>query len=459
MSTTVAVTPLKDEVKASIKLGYPLILTNLSQVALVTTNLVFIGQLGKTELAAGSLSSSLYHAFMIFSLGLVSATMPMLATSLGKNRHDIRQVQQIVRHGFLTALLICIPFWLILWNADKLLLALGQNPDTVDIAIRYVRVVQWSLLPYLGYIVIRSFFAALEKPLWTLAMAFIGMLINALFGWLFIFGHAGLPKLGVAGAGLATLITNLSMFFGMVVLVQRHALFRRYRIFMNFWQWNIKQLADVWRLGIPIAITFVLETLVFYAAVLMMGIIGDTSLAAHAIAMQVCSISYMIPLGFGQVATIRVGRAMGRANPHDAVQAGWVAYALGVGFMALAALVIWWKPEPLIRLFINANAPENRAVIITAVQFLFFAALFQLTDGAQAVAAGALRGLYDTRTPMLLALFGYWVLGVPIGAFLAFGLDLEGVGIWMGFVSGLSVVSVLLTLRWWRHGKRLLERP
>lgn len=457
--SSATVTSLKNEVKASVKLGYPLILTNLSQVALVTTNLVFIGQLGKTELAAGSLSSSLYHAFMIFSLGLVSATMPMLATSLGKNRHNIRNVQQIVRHGFLTALLICIPFWIILWNADKLLVALGQNPDTVEIAIRYVRVVQWSLLPYLGYIVIRSLFAALEKPLWTLVIAFLGTLLNALFGWLFIFGHAGMPKLDVAGAGLATLITNLAMFCGMIFLVQRHTLFRRYRIFLNFWHWNIKQLIEVWRLGIPIAVTFVLETLVFYAAVLMMGLIGDTSLAAHAIAMQVCSISYMIPLGFGQVATIRVGRAMGKANPRDAVQAGWVAYVLGVGFMALAAGVIWWQPEALIHLFINANAPENRAVIITAVQFLFFAALFQLTDGAQAVAAGALRGLYDTRTPMLLALLGYWVLGVPIGAFLAFGVDMEGVGIWIGFVSGLSVVATLLTLRWWRHGKRLLERP
>lgn len=458
MNKNVLRTRLWDEVKASIKLGSPLILTNLAQVALLTTNLIFIGRLGKTELAAGSLSASLYHLFMIFSLGLVSATIPMLATTLGKNRNNLSEVQQIIRHGFLTIFIICIPFLLILWNANHLLLALGQNPDTVALALGYIRIMQWSLLPYLGYIVLRSLLAALEKPLWTLIVAFAGFCLNAFFGWVFIFGNLGAPRLGISGAGVAITLTNVMMFIGMVLLINKHAEFKQYQVFKNFWQWNILRLVTLWKLGVPIAITFTLETLIFYAAVIMMGIIGDTALAAHAIAMQISSVSYMIPLGFGQVATIRVGLAMGRANPHDAVQAGWTSYGLGVGFMAIAAGVIWLKPEMLIHFFIDPLAPENRAVIITSVQFLFFAALFQLADGAQAVAAGMLRGLYDTRTPMLLALLGYWVLGVPIGAFLAFGLDLEGIGIWIGFVTGLSVVAALLTLRWWRHAKRLLQR-
>ena len=449
---------LWNELKASLKLGSPIILTNLAQIAILTTNLILIGSLGKSELAAGSLTASLYQACMIFSLGLVSATIPMLATSLGKDRNDHNSIQQILRHGFLTAFIICLPFWLLMWHAESLWLALGQNPDTALLAKKYIHSIQWSLLPYLGYIVLRSFFAALEKPLWTLIVAIGGIVINALLGWILIFGYLGLPALGLVGAGIATTITNICMFIGMLLLVYKHPLFKQYQIFTQFLHWNWQQLYQMWKLGIPIAITFTLETLVFYAAVIMMGIIGDTSLAAHAIAMQISSVSYMIPLGFGQVATIRVGLAMGKAKPHDAVQAGWVSYGLGVGFMALAAGVMWLAPESLIQFFIDINAPENRAVIITATQFLFFAALFQITDGAQAVAAGMLRGLYDTRTPMLLALLGYWVLGVPIGAFLAFVLDMEGVGIWIGFVTGLSVVAVLLTLRWWRHGQRLLTR-
>ncbi|MEZ2722193.1 MATE family efflux transporter [Paenalcaligenes hominis] len=449
---------LFNELKASLKLGSPIILTNLAQVALLTTNLIFIGRLGKVELAAGSLAASLYQACMIFSLGLVSATIPMLATTLGKDRSNLSAIQQIIRHGFLTAFIICLPFWLLMSQAQHIWLALGQNPETAQLATSYIHSIQWSLLPYLGYIVLRSFFAALEKPLWTLNVALVGIALNALLGWLFIFGEMGFPQLGLIGAGLATTLTNVLMLGGMLILVYKHPTFKQYKIFTQFLQWNMQQLYQLWKLGIPIAITFTLETLVFYAAVIMMGIIGDTSLAAHAIAMQISSVSYMIPLGFGQVATIRVGLAMGRAAPHDAVQAGWVSYVLGVGFMGLAACVMWLKPEFLIQFFIDLSAPENRAVIITATQFLFFAALFQLTDGAQAVAAGMLRGLYDTRTPMLLALLGYWVLGVPIGAFLAFVLNMEGIGIWIGFVTGLSVVAVLLTLRWWRHSKRLLTR-
>ena len=181
MNQTALRTSFINELKASIKLGSPLILTNLAQVALLTTNLILIGRLGKTELAAGSLSASFYHAFMIFSLGLVSATIPMLATTIGKKRSNVREVQQIIRHGFLTAFLVCIPFWFALWHADAVWIALGQNPDTIEHAIQYVRTVQWSLLPYLGYIVIRSFFAALEKPLWTLIIAIAGICTNALF--------------------------------------------------------------------------------------------------------------------------------------------------------------------------------------------------------------------------------------------------------------------------------------
>lgn len=458
MSKNVSRTRLMDEIKASIKLGSPLILTNLAQVALLTTNLIYIGRLGKMELAAGSLAASLYHLFMIFSLGLVSATIPLLATTLGKNRQNLSEVQQIIRHGFLTTFIICCPFLFILWNANHLLLLLGQNPDTVALAVDYIRIMQWSLLPYLGYIVLRSLLAALEKPMWTLIVAFGGFCCNAFFGWLFIFGNLGFPSLGIAGAGVAITLTNVLMFISMLLIINKQQEFKQYRVFKDFYRWNLSRLLALWKLGVPIAITFTLETLIFYAAVIMMGIIGDTSLAAHAIAMQISSVSYMIPLGFGQVATIRVGLAMGRANPHDAVQAGWTSYGLGVGFMAIAAGVMLFKPEMLIHFFIDPIAPENRAVIITSVQFLFFAALFQLADGAQAVAAGMLRGLYDTRAPMLLALFGYWVLGVPIGAFLAFGLGLEGVGIWIGFVTGLSVVAALLTLRWWRHAKRLLQR-
>ncbi|MCQ9615319.1 MATE family efflux transporter [Paenalcaligenes niemegkensis] len=447
-----------NETKASLRLGSPLILTNLAQVTLLTTNVVYMGRLGKGELAAGSLSGSLYQACMIFSLGLVSAIIPMLATSLGKQRDNLAAVQDIVRHGFFTAFLACIPFWILLWHADSILLAAGQNPVIVAQAMEYMHALQWSLLPYLGYIVLRSLLSVLERPFWTLIVAIAAILLNALLGWILVFGNLGVPALGIRGAGISSFVASFAMFLGMVLVIRLNPAFNRYAVFKDWWKLRLSKLTGILRLGVPIAITFTLETLVFYAAVMMMGLIGDTSLAAHAIVIQICTISYMFPLGFGQVATIRVGLAAGRSDPITATRAGWVSYYLGVGCMGIAAIIMWGMPESLIGFFIDAQAPENRAVVITATQFIFFAALFQLTDGAQAVAAGMLRGLYDTRTPMLLALIGYWVIGMPAGALLAFGFDMGGVGIWIGLVCGLTVVAILLTLRWMKHSQRLHER-
>lgn len=436
------------EVRASLRLGWPLILTNLAQIALLTTDIIYIGRLGADALAAGSLAASLYHTFMIFSMGLVSATIPMLATTLGKRRNAVREVRRTVRQGLWTAILICLPAWTILWHAEAILVAMGQDPVLAAKSVEFMHTLQWALLPYLGYIVLRSFLAAMEKPAWTLLVAGSAIAFNALAGWLLIFGHWGFPALGLAGAGIASTCSSTMMFIGLALVLKRHRRFRRYHLLGNLWHADFTRLLELWRLGLPIAVTFTLETLVFYAAVIMMGIIGTTALAAHAIAMQIASISFMVPLGFGQVATIRVGLAAGRGQPQGIRRAGWTAYGMGVGFMAIAALVMWIAPNTLIGFFLDASLPANQEVAALAVQFLAFAALFQLADGAQAVCAGMLRGLHDTRIPMLFAMLGYWVLGVPIGAFLAFVVGWGGVGVWLGLATGLTIVAVLLTSRW-----------
>ncbi|HWK71033.1 MAG TPA: MATE family efflux transporter [Burkholderiaceae bacterium] len=444
-----------DEARASLRLGWPLILTNLAQIALLTTDLIYMGRLGADQLAAGSLAVSLYHTLMIFSMGLVSATMPMLAATLGRRRSAVREVRRTVRQGLWSALLICLPMWLILWHAEAVLLLMGQRPAMAADAAGLMRTLQWALLPYLGYIVLRSVLAALERPAWTLLVAGAAIALNALVGWLLIFGHWGFPALGLQGAGIASTCSSIAMFLGMATVLTRHRRFRRYHLFGRLWLADFKRLAELWRLGIPIAVTFTLETLVFYAAVMMMGMIGKTALAAHAIAMQIASISFMVPLGFGQVATIRVGLAAGRRQWLGLLRAGWTSYAMGVGFMGIAALTMWLFPHAIIGLFIDTRLPSNKDVVELAIQFLALAALFQLADGAQAVGAGMLRGLHDTRVPMMLAAVGYWVLGVPFGAFLAFGLGWGGKGVWVGLATGLSLVAVLLTARWVRHSRRL----
>lgn len=439
------------EIVASFKLGWPLIFTNLSQAALTATDVILIGRLGPDTLAAAVLTTSFYHSMMIFCMGLVSATLPMIAMALGRNRHSVRDVRRSVRQGFWTAIIICIPFWILLWNAESVFLLMGQRPDIAAHSVEMMHTLQWAMLPYLGYIGLRSFLAAMERPLWTLLIAAFAIIFNAFTAYSLIFGEFGMPEMGLRGAGIATTASSWMMFFGLVIVVSTHKKFRRYRLFGRFWRSDWPRFIELWRIGLPMALTFAFETTIFYAAVLMMGIIGPTSLAAHAVAMQIASLSFMVPLGFGQVATVRVGRAYGSGNRQAVAYAGWSAYALGVGFMAFMGLLMITVPKLFISAFLDIHDPANAQVISLCVSFLAFAALFQIVDGAQAVAAGMLRGLRDTRIPMFLALLGYWGVGLPLGALLAFTFGMEGNGVWIGLATGLAIVAVLMTLRWIRR--------
>jgi MATE family multidrug resistance protein len=241
-----------------------------------------------------------------------------------------------------------------------------------------------------------------------------------------------------------------------VVLLEKR--FRRYRLFGRFWRPDWPRLKAFLRLGMPIAALLLFEVSIFNAASFLMGLINAASIAAYAIAIQVASLSFMVPLGLGQAVTVRVGRAHGASDYEAVTRAGWTAFVMGVGFMAVMAAVMILFPHLLISAFVDLEAPENAAVVKLAAVFLAFAGLFQIVDGAQAVGGGMLRGLHDTTVPMIYALFGYWGVGLPLGVLLAFPLGFEGRGIWMGLSAGLAVVAVLLLGRWLRRDRLGLTR-
>ena len=434
-------------------LGWPMILTNLGQVAMNATDVMLMGRLGPQALAAGALGSNIYFMPLIFGLGLMLATSPMIATELGRKRHSVRDVRRTVRQGLWLAVLISIPIWIFLWNAEAVLNWMGQEPELAAQAGTYVRWLQWAVLPFYGYIVLRSFISALERPGWALVIVFAAVAINAVLAWCLMFGHLGLPTMGVAGAGLATSLASAFMFVGLACVVALEKKFRRYRMFGRFWRADRPRFKALLKLGLPIAGILAFEVTIFNAAALLMGLISPASLAAHAIAIQIASISFMVPLGLNQAVTVRVGLAFGARDPDGIARAGWTAYVIGVGFMALMALTMIAVPNFLISAFIDMGAPENAEVIALAVTFLAFAGLFQIADGAQAVGAGMLRGLHDTKVPMVYAAIGYWGIGLPLGVLLAFPLGLKGNGIWIGLSVGLVVVAALLLTRWLRRGR------
>jgi MATE family multidrug resistance protein len=445
--------PWRDEIRAMLTLGWPMVLTNLGQTAMNATDVMLMGRLGPTTLAAGALGSNLYFMPMIFGLGLMLATSPMIATELGRKRHSVRDVRRTVRQGLWLAVLVSLPIWVFLWNAETILVWMGQAPDLSREAGIYARWLQWAVLPFYGYIVLRSFISALERPGWALVIVFAAVLLNLALAWCLMFGHLGAPAMGIAGAGLATSLASLFMFVGMAVVVMVQPRFRRYRIFGRFWRADWPRFIAMLKLGLPIAGILAFEVTIFNAAALLMGLIDAASLAAHAIAIQIASISFMVPLGLNQAATVRVGLAFGAGDIEGVRRAGWTAYAMGVGFMSLMAMVMLTVPRLLIGAFIDIEVPDNATVVALAVTFLAFAGLFQIFDGAQAVAAGMLRGLHDTTMPMVYAAIGYWGVGLPLGVVLAFHFGLAGNGIWIGLSVGLAVVALLLLVRWLRRDR------
>lgn len=441
-------TPWRREVNTTLALAWPLILSNLTMALIGATDVLMLGWLGARELAGATLGFNLAMSAAIFCMGLITASAPMMATEIGRMAHSVRDVRRTFRQAMWAAITVIVPFWLVLWNTESLLLILGQQADLANIAGTYISAYMWSILPFLFFIILRNFVSALEQPVWALIISVISVVANALFNYVLIFGKLGVPALGALGAGIGSVMTNVLMFVGLALVVLLHKRFRRYRLFGGFWRPDWQRYRALWKLGLPIGVTMWLEGSVFGIAALLMGLISAEAVAAHAIALQLASLTFMVPMGLAQAATVRVGIQYGRRDPEAISRAGWVSFVLGTGFMAAMALVFVLFPDFLIGLFIDADEPGNGKVAALAVSFLAVAAIFQIVDGAQVVVAGMLRGLHDTIVPMIFALMGYWFIGVGVGAGLAFWQEWEGIGLWVGLASGLGIVAVLMLARW-----------
>lgn len=439
------------EIIATLALSWPLILTNVAQTALQASDVVMLAWLSPEALAAGALGANLMFVCFIAGVGLFSAVAAMIAAERGRKPHAVREVRRTVRQGFWAGCVLVVPAWLLLWNARTVLGWLGQDPVLADMASDYARAVMWCLLPAYFYLTLRNFVAALERPLLALVVGLVAVGVNIALNWALIFGNWGAPALGLVGAGWATTLTNVFLFGALALLVLADRRARRYRVFGRFWRADWPRFFQLWRLGLPIAAIVLFEVTIFSAAVFLMGLISTEALAAHQIAIQIASITFMVPLGISMAATVRVGLAYGAGDHAAIARAGWIAFALGVGFMACMALVMISAPRLLISAFLDPANPDNAVIVALAVSYLAMAALFQIVDGAQAVAAGMLRGLHDTRVPMFLALTGYWLFGMPLAVGLGFWAGLAGVGVWVGLAGGLALTAVLLVWRWVRR--------
>lgn len=449
---------LKQEIYQTIHLALPLVAALLAQVSMEFVDTIMLGQLGPIALAAGGLGSAIYVAFFVCCLGVIIAIGTSVAHEYGKQQ--LETVSHIGRQGLWLALILSIPSMIILWFFPTLLVYLGQSVEVAEVTSHFLRSLLWAFFPSLGFFALREFIAGLARPYIVMFISLIAVPINAFLNYILMYGKFGFPRLGVAGVGYATAISQLLMFICLILYIFFKSHFKTYKLFNRFELPDLKKLKELFSLGWPIGITLLFEIGLFSITALLMGHLGTDQLAAHQIAIQTISVVYMIPLGVSQATMLRVGHAMGADDPYRAKKIAHIGLSVGLLIAVCTGVLLWMFSFQIADLFLDSHLKENYLVIQYAVLFLKVAALFQLVDVVQSVTNGALRGLKDTFIPMLLGLATYWGVGLASGYLLAFQGGEGGVGLWFGLALGIGSSALCLYGRfYWKINQNIQNLP
>lgn len=431
--------PVRTEIRALLALALPAAATQLSTMLMGFVDTVLLGHVGVHELAASSIANVWIHGTLFFAMGVIIGIDPLIAQAHGRGDGDA--VGLAGQRGLVLALALSVPLAICWYATEWVLLAVGQDPLLARDAQVFARVQIPSIPFFLAFSALRQYLQCrgiVRPAMWVILFANV---VNALLAWALIFGHLGLPALGLWGAGIATSLTRGFCFFGLSWMIWYLALH------VGAWPrpsaaiFDAQAFRRVLGLGFPVAIHFSLEIWAFSGAALLAGLLGAVPLAAHTIALNLASLTFMLPLGISQGAVTRVGNLLGANRPHDAQRAAWVAIAFGAAVMSFGGAAFLILSDVLPRLY-----TADLTVIGVAASILPIAAAFQIFDGTQVVCCGVLRGMGRTRPAAWFNLLGYWVLGLPIGAWLAFRAGWGLHGIWWGLCFGLFVVATSLVL-------------
>ena len=454
--------PVRREITATLRLAGPVVGAQLAQMSMGFVDTLMVGRLGPEALASVALGNTVFFTLLVVGSGVVRAVEPTVAQAHGAS--DRSGVEQGVRQGLWLSAVLAVPGIVLLWWAEPFLLAMGQEAGPAGRAAGYLWATSFGLLPALWFMALRSFVEALSRPLPVTLITLGGVAVNVLANWLLMFGAAlpggrSIPAMEVEGTGWATSLVFWMMTGALAFYVLRAAPFRFYRI-LDRWRWpDPDAFRRLVRLGWPIGVSSGIESGLFLMTTLMMGLLGTAALAAHQIAIQCAAFTFMVPLGIGIAGAVRVGQAAGRGDRHAARRAGAAAIVLAACAMGGAAVLFFTAPRTIVGLYLDLDAPRNTAAAVLAVQLLGVAAVFQIFDGVQVAAAGALRGLKDTRVPMLIALGTYWGVGLAGGYVLGFLLDGGATGLWWGLVGGLVAAAIALSWRFHWQTRRTRFRP
>jgi len=437
-------------IKAVLVLGLPLVGSHLAQMAITVTDTLMLGWYSVEALAAITLAGGIYFMIYIVGSGFSLAVMPLVAQAAEKG--DEVAIRRVTRMGLWLSFGYGVLLYLPIFWSEALLLNMGQSPEVSKAAQTYLRIAGVGIIPALLVMVLKSYLAALERTqivLWVTVAAAFG---NVGLNYALIFGNLGAPELGIRGAAIASVV--LQLFSLAVLIAYARRVLPEHDLFARLWRPDWQAMRDVFTLGYPIGLTLLAETALFSGASIMIGWIGTAELAAHGIALQLASVTFMVHLGLSQAATVRAGRAVGRHDILGLRRGAWTVIVMSFIYALATVTLFLTLPEPLISVFLDPQDPDRLTIIPIAIGLLVMAALFQVVDGAQVVALGLLRGIQDTKIPMIFAMVSYWVIGMPASLLFGFVFDLGATGVWLGLVVGLGVAAILLNWRFWTFGIR-----
>ena len=440
--------PYLPHLRATLALGLPLVGSHLSRMAIGVADTVMVGWYGVSELAALVIATSFFHILFFLGMGFGIGVMGLIAAAIA--RGDEVEVRRSARMALWLSIgygVLALPA---MWYSEPILLAVGQAPVVAELAQEYLRIAGFGLVAVLCQLTLASYLAAMERTQVVLWITLAGLPLVVFLNWVLIFGNLGAPEMGVRGAAIVAVVVQFLQLGAIAGYAAWLPAARRHHLFQRFWHPDWAEMRQVFALGLPIGLTMVAEGGLFVGSNVMMGWIGTRELAAHGIALQIASITFMLHLGMSNAATVRIGQAKGRGDAQGMRDAGVTVIGISVVLALLAVAAFELFPRQLVGLYLDATHPETPAIVELAAGLLFYAGLFQLMDAMQVIGLGLLRGVQDTRVPMILAAISYWVVGMPVAYALAFVLGLGPAGLWLGLVVGLSFAAVLLMRRFWR---------
>jgi MATE family multidrug resistance protein len=436
-------------VRSLIALGGPLVAAQLVQIAMSFVDTVMAGHLSPRDLAAVAVGVSLWVPIIVFGMGVLMSVSPTIAQAYGAGR--FAEIGGYVRQGLWLSLAVGLVSFIAVRGCSPVLRWMQIDPEIVPTAAGFLNAISWGIPASSAFTVLRGYSEAVGKTRPVLAISLVGLAANIAGNSIFMHGRLGMPRLGAVGTGVASACVLWTMLLSLAIWIVCDRFYRQFPVFSRFDRPDWLQIGRLLLLGSPIGVCFFLECSMFTAVSLLMGRLGAEVVAGHQVALNVASVTFMVPLGLALAVTVRVGHAMGRGAPRDARCSGLVGAGLAVAFMSLTALAMATCPH-----LIAAIYTEDETVHAIAVRLLLMAAIFQIFDGLQVAGAGALRGLKDTAVPMLITLVAYWGLGLPLGVWLGLVLDGGPQALWIGLIAGLIAAAVLLNTRFILLTRRLM---